>query len=264
MGVIGGTSFILIAIYFCIKSEKCFCDVKGDGRDDTPDIEYAQVATDDSATEYSAGTSPMLSAKSKPHALSTPSIPSQKVVSSDDDDTQPGVSQIGEIVDDSQVGKLKKQESLKSDKDAKGRSKSLEAIRKRQVQGNLHLTIKYSKKDLFLFVVIHNITDLIPEELSGFDQVRISMVLLPNKKNRSKTKFAPVDNPEFSSSFKFSNVSRADLFQSAMRFRLYGRPVRLGMHLGGDRLLGELTVHLADAAQKEKVFTTRPFQAPSK
>ncbi len=232
--------------------------MQGDGRDDTPDIEYAKVATEDTATERSESTSPMMP-MSKQHTLSTPNIASHRLMSSDEEEPPPGVSRI-EGLEDQRVSELKRESLKMSARAGKGRSKSLESL-KHEI-GKLHLTIQYSKKDLFLFVIIHNVIDLKPEEIPGVDQVRISMVLLPTKKHRSKTKFASVDNPVYGASSKFSNVSRMDLFQSAMRFRLYGRHVRLGMHFGKERLLGELTVHLADAAQKDKVITTRPFKPP--
>ncbi len=248
LGVVGGTSCFLIAIYFCVKSDKCFCNVKGDGGGETPDTEYVQVATDDSATEYSLDTECSLDTTSIFSSKSQPALHS--------------IAEVDEITEGSHASKAKK----KKWRNITGisRSQSLQPIKKRQIQASLHLTIKYSKQDLSLFFIIHSITDLKPEEILGIDQVRISMALLPAKKYRRRTKLMPVDNPEFGSFFKFANFSRTDLLQSAVRFRLYGRPLRVGMHLGGDRLLGELTVHLADVSRKEKVSTTRPFQPPSK
>lgn len=264
LGAIGGTAFLLVAIYFCIKSDKCFCNVNGsDSRDDTPDIDYVQVATEDSATEVSGHTSPAALAPIKDaiYAVSTPNIASGHNFSSDDEANRPGVSDIGQPVDDSASGIPKPPKAKKGA--SKKRSASMENIT-RVSNGNVHLSLHYSNKDLFLFVVIHNVTELNAEAHPGVDQVRISMVLLPAKKYRSKTKFMPIDQADYGASFKFSNVSREDLFQSALRLRLYGRHVKLGMHLGKEKLLGEVTVHLADVAQKVRITTSRPFRLPSK
>lgn len=191
---------------------------------------------------------------------STGDLTDHQVLSSEEEDNAPGVAKIGDVASDTE-SRLSGQASLpviKSKKSKSGRSQSMEILKKDL--GNLQLTLQYSKKDLFLFVVIHKITDFVPSDFGGIEHIRISMVLLPAKKYRSKTKYIPVsDTPEFGASFKFSNVSRADLFRSAMRFRLYGRHSRLGVQMGKEKLLGEITVHLADVAQKERTTTSRPF-----
>ena len=227
-----------------------------DDGDDTPDPEYSRVALEDSGTDIS-GDAEAASAKlsDKPFAKSTGDL-DKPMFSSDEEETAPGVAKIGEVVSDTGQGtphlaskNLKKKPKL---------SQSLESLE--QHLGSLQLTLQYSKKDLFLFIVIHKIIGFLPSAFPGIDSIRISMVLLPTKKNRSRTKFVLVtEEPEFGASFKFSNVSRADLFRSAMRFRLYGRHVRLGVQLGKEKLLGEITIHLADVAQRERTTTSRPF-----
>ena len=196
------------------------------------------------------------------YARSTGDLQKGPVLSSDEDELAPGVAEIGEVVSDTPSRGLQVP-GKRSPKKKSGRSQSLENLKKDL--GSLQLTLQYSKKDLFLFIVINKISGFSPSEFPGIDHIRISMVLLPTKKNRCKTKFIPVsEEPEFRASFKFSNVSRADLFRSAMRFRLYGRHVRLGVQLGTEKLLGEITVHLADVAQRERTTTTRPFASVNK
>ena len=227
-------------------------------------MEYAKVASEDSGTEISDYTTPA-NLKDAKYVMSTGDISNNKLMSSDDDELAPGVAQVGEVV--SEPGDVKSENLMPPQRKSKSkrkqrRSQSMEDPKRGL--GSLHMSLQYSRKDLFLFVVIHKITDLLPAEVNGIDQVRVSMVLLPAKRSRSKTKFVSTNEPEFGASFKFSNVSKADLFQSAMRFRLYGRHVRLGMHLGKEKLMGEVTVHLADVAQRERITTNRPFKPPSK
>ncbi|XP_065066293.1 synaptotagmin-14-like isoform X3 [Rhopilema esculentum] len=254
LGVIGGTALILVLVYFLIKSGKCFCEVNKDG---SPDPEYAEVATEDSGTEISDNTCPV-NLKEATYVMSTGDLSDKKYISSEDEDNAPGVSQIGPMISSSDTKKQELMPPKQKGSRKKRRSRSMEDPAKGL--GNLHITLQYSKKDLFLFAVIHKITDLLPGEVTGIDHVRISMVLLPAKKYRSKTKLVSTSDPEFGASFKFSNVSREDLFKSAMRFRLYGRHVRLGMHFGKEKLLGEVTIHLADVAQRERMSTIRPFK----
>lgn len=267
LGAIGGTAIILIILYFCIKSDKCFCQVsKGDDSDEPEDVEYAKVASEDSGTEISDYTTPA-NLKDAKYVKSTGDISNMKLMSSDDDELAPGVAQVGEVVSEPGDDKTKTEHLMPPQRKSKSkkkqrRSQSMEDPKRGL--GSLHMSLQYSKKDLFLFVVIHKLTDLHPAEVNGIDQVRVSMVLLPAKRSRSKTKFVSTNEPEFGASFKFSNVSKADLFQSAMRFRLYGRHVRLGIHLGKEKLMGEVTVHLADVAQRERITTSRPFKPPGK
>ena len=254
--MLGGTSIILIIIYLCIKWEKCFCNYQKDDHDP----EYSRVDVDESAdgTEGSRSPAPSGMLSEKTYAMSTGDLKREPMTSSDED-FAPGVAQIGEIVsDDGTLGSAKLPRKSLKKKQKQGLSQSMESVKKDL--GHLQLTLQYSKKDLFLFIVIHKISRFCQEQFPGIGQIRISMVLLPTKKNRHKTKFVPVtDEPEFGSSFRFSNVSRADLFRSALRFRLYGKHVRLGMQLGMEKLMGEVTVHLADVAQKEQTTTSRPF-----
>ena len=255
--MLGGTSIILIIVYLCIKWEKCFCNFH---KDDS-DPEYSRVDVEESAdgTEESRSPAPLGVLHEKPLARSTGDLKGERTTSSDEDNFAPGVAQIGEIVsDDGTLGSVKLPRKSLKKKKHQGLSQSLESVKKEL--GNLQLTLQYSKKDLFLFIVIHKISQFCQDHFPGIGQIRISMVLLPTKKNRHKTKFVPVtDEPEFGSSFRFSNVSRADLFRSALRFRLYGKHVRLGMQLGMEKLMAEVTVHLADVAQKEQTTTSRPF-----
>ena len=265
LGAIGGAAVLLIVIYLCIKSDKCFCNVQKDDGKETPDPEYARVASEDSGSEIPDDATTSGKLKGAKYVQSTGDLTEHPVLSSDDEVMAPGVAKIGEVVSDTE-SKISEQFSLpvkKSKKNKPTRSQSLESVKKGL--GNLQLTLQYSKKDLFLFIVIHKINGFLPDEFPGVEHVRISMVLLPAKKYRSKTKFVSVgDEPEFGASFKFSNVSRADLFRSAMRFRLYGRHVKLGMQMGKEKLLGEVTVHLADVAQRERTTTSRPFAIATK
>lgn len=249
----------MVIIYLCIKSEKCFCTIQQEDRDETPDPEYANVPAGDSGTEMSDVAAMQGSLAGANFIQSTGDLSNNQILSSEEEDNLPGVARIGEVVSDAE-GSVSARLALPREKPKKGkrkRSQSMDNLRKGL--GNLQLTFQYSKKEI-LFVVIHKINGFLPNDFLGIENIRISMVLLPAKKHRGKTKYVPVsEEPEFGASFRFPNVSRADLFRLAVRFRLYGRHVRLGMQVGKEKLMGEITVHLADVAQKERTTTSRPF-----
>eukprot|EP00794_Sanderia_malayensis_P020383 gene20383-22392_t len=246
---------ILIVIYFCIKSKKCFCDKTGDDREETPDIQYSKVSTEDPSMERSSYDSPIPGLSKKPsYTYSTPNLPSQKIGSSDDEEPAPGVSKIEGPIDPPGS----KRDNLRVESMRSKRSKSMESLVPEI--GKLRLTVQYSEKNLFLLLAVHEIVDLKTEDISGVNQVRISLVLLPTKKHRSKTKYTSVTNPVFDSSYKYSNVTRNDLFRSAVRFRMYGRHGKLGVSLGKERLIGEMIFQLADVAQNAKFTAIRPFK----
>ena len=222
-------------------------------------MEYAEVATEDSNTDFSGYTLP---AKAVPRnlgpAISTPELYSadeKKGASSDEDETsQPAtvVSAYGDKLTVDASSPVTKRKAQRQ------KSKSLETI----LPGKISLSLQYSKKDLFLLITIHKLEELPPKSQSGVDQVRTSIVLLPAKKYRSKTRYLPVEDANFDVSIKFANVSRNDLFSSALRVRVYGRSVKLGVQLGKEKCLGETTIHLADVAQKDRGLTTSRPLAP--
>ena len=124
----------------------------------------------------------------------------------------------------------------------------------------LRVSLLYSKADLFLMVSINEVTGI---TTSNAEQIRISAALLPEKKYRSKTKYAYVTDETsviFNDSFKFSNVSRESLFSSAFRFRLYGKK-----KYKKEYCYGEIIIQLADVAQRAGGFMTwRTFEPKGK
>eukprot|EP00112_Aurelia_sp_Birch-Aquarium-sp1_P004450 Seg1506.2 transcript_id=Seg1506.2/GoldUCD/mRNA.D3Y31 product="hypothetical protein" protein_id=Seg1506.2/GoldUCD/D3Y31 len=218
----------------------------------------SQVALDNGKTAATIGsdkgnTAPTVGSD-KGKSSPTVSSDKRKVVPTggDNDKMDSSILDVGEKFDHATV----KRSSMK----IKGQHES-ETNRTRP--GHLHITLQYSKKELLLFLVIHRIRELQPADFDSINQVRVSMVSLPSKRLRSKTKFVSITEIEFGATFKFLSVSKADLLQSSMRFRLYGRNVRLGMHFGKDKLMGEMNVNLADVAQRERITTSRPFRPPS-
>lgn len=138
--------------------------------------------------------------------------------------------------------------------------KSIDSLKSRKSRWNfldgteVKLSLTYSKLNLFLMVSINEVTGVPPLKEGGYEYIRISVVLLPDKKYNSKSRYEHVteESTDFHDSFKFSNISREKLFSLAFRFRLYGKK-------GYKRVmcLGETIVQLADVAQRSGGFVTR-------
>lgn len=121
----------------------------------------------------------------------------------------------------------------------------------------IRFSLLYSKADFFLMLTINEVEGVPSKAQNGFDYIQVSITLLPAKKYRSKTKFVyqqesrAIFNDE---PFKFSNISREKLKESAFRIRVQGK--KFGRHV----TLGEVVVHLMDVAQRGGGFETwRPL-----
>ena len=117
----------------------------------------------------------------------------------------------------------------------------------------IRFSLLYSKTDFFLMLTINEVEGVPSKQQGGFDLIQVAITLLPAKKYRSKTKFVyqeesrAIFNDE---PFKFSNISREKLKESAFRIRVQAK--KYGRHV----TLGEVVVHLMDVAQRGGGFET--------
>ena len=130
-----------------------------------------------------------------------------------------------------------------------------------EVDENLQLkfSLLFSKEDMFLMLNIIDLTGDLGK--LGYKNIRINVTLLPEKKYRMKTKLIYLtklnnenDVPVISikENFRFSNITREKLFNSALRLRLYGKQ-KLQL---AEKCLGEIIIHLADVAQRKSGYIT--------
>lgn len=231
---------VLLVVYLCVKNGRCCFDRP---KADVDDLDYVTLATEDSDNE---------SFFNKPYLLKTIQLTENEHAQGESDHVQ---------TDDSLM-------SYTSVKTAPETDSLVDQVDNKQVQeeilddAKIRITLLYSKADLFLMLTINEVTGIPVKANSGYDHIKVSIVLLPEKKYRSKTKYAYVkeNSTTFNDSFKFSNVSRENLFSSAFRFRLYGKK-----KIGKEVLLGEMIVQLADVAQRAGGFMTwRAFQRKRK
>ncbi|XP_065661123.1 uncharacterized protein LOC105843550 [Hydra vulgaris] len=123
----------------------------------------------------------------------------------------------------------------------------------------LKFSILFSEEHHFLMLNIIEITGELDK--FGCKHLRINLTLLPEKKYRMKTKLISVTNltnesgkavSSVKENFKFSNITREKLFNSAFRLRLYGKQKS---HLK-ETCFGEIIAQLADVAQRNDGFET--------
>lgn len=94
----------------------------------------------------------------------------------------------------------------------------------------------------------------------GAGHARFHVVLLPNKKQRFKTKTLKTPDPVFKETYIFDRLTREDLFKMAVRMRLYG----IGA-VSKEKYIGEVRLQLADLAhaQTHRLETWRDILRPA-
>lgn len=107
--------------------------------------------------------------------------------------------------------------------------------------GRVHIKADYGMNTGRLKVTIVEAGDLPSKGRGAFSQCRVHALLLPHRRQRFKTKSKSVSNPRFDETFVFDRLAKSDLFQMALRLRLYGHD-----KIGKEKLVGETVLQLAD------------------
>ena len=107
--------------------------------------------------------------------------------------------------------------------------------------GRVHIKADYGINTGRLKVTIVEAGDMPSKGRGSFSQCRVHALLLPHRKQRFKTKSKAVSNPRFDETFVFDRLAKSDLFQMAIRMRLYGHD-----KIGKEKLVGETVLQLAD------------------
>lgn len=102
--------------------------------------------------------------------------------------------------------------------------------------------------------------DIPPKSKGGASHAKFHVVLLPDKKQRFKTKTVKAPNPVFKETYVFDRLTREDLFRLAVRMRLYGQST-----VSKEKFIGEVSVQLADLAhaQNHRLETWRDILRPA-
>ncbi|XP_060684524.1 synaptotagmin-16 isoform X1 [Hemiscyllium ocellatum] len=87
--------------------------------------------------------------------------------------------------------------------------------------GDLYLTFNYKPSNHKLAVTIVTAKNIPDKDRSGANFWQVHTVLLPGKKQRSKTNVQRGPMPVFNETFRFNKVEPEDLHNHALRFRLY-------------------------------------------
>ena len=124
--------------------------------------------------------------------------------------------------------------------------------------GSIHIQADYGMNTGRLKVTVMEVGNLPSKGRGSFSQCKVHALLLPQRKQRFKTKSKAVSNPRFDETFVFDRLAKSDLFQMAMRLRLYGHD-----KIGKERLVGETVLQLADVvhAPSMKLDTWRDVRA---
>ena len=121
---------------------------------------------------------------------------------------------------------------------------------------NIHqkISLLYSKNEGTLMLTINEMTGVPTKTHGGYNLVRVSATLMPEKKYKMKTVWHVVTGDDvilFGDSFKISSLTRHTLAASSFRFRLYGRK---GSHR--EVCVGEMVVEMAEVSERIAGYVT--------
>ncbi|XP_038631331.1 synaptotagmin-16 isoform X5 [Scyliorhinus canicula] len=111
--------------------------------------------------------------------------------------------------------------------------------------GDLYLTFNYKPSSHKLAVTVVAAKDIPDKDRSGANSWQVHTVLLPGKKQRSKTNIQRGPMPVFNETFRFNKLEPAELHNYALRFRLYA--VR---KMNRVRMMGEKLFYLRNLNQE--------------
>ncbi|XP_032883326.1 synaptotagmin-16 isoform X5 [Amblyraja radiata] len=111
--------------------------------------------------------------------------------------------------------------------------------------GDLFVIFNYKPSDHKLDVTIITAKDIPAKDRSGASSWQVHAVLLPSKKQRSKTNIQRGKEPVFNETLRFHKLPPEELHCSALRFRLYA--VR---KMNRVRMMGEKVFHLKNLNQE--------------
>ncbi|XP_072895619.1 synaptotagmin-16-like isoform X2 [Hemitrygon akajei] len=111
--------------------------------------------------------------------------------------------------------------------------------------GDLYVIFNYKPSDHKLEVTIITAKDIPDKDRSGASSWQVHAVLLPSKKQRSKTSIQRGPTPVFNETFRFHKLVTEELHYSALRFRLYA--VR---KMNRVRMMGEKLFYLKNLNQE--------------
>ena len=113
----------------------------------------------------------------------------------------------------------------------------------------LQVSIIYNRDKKYVAGKISQLDGIPTRDEKGPDQVKVHLVLLPTKKYVLKTRFYYVNvKCKFDEYFKLKFRSEPDLEVTSLRFRVYGRRIKLGI-AGREKCLGETKVRLIEVVQ---------------
>ncbi|XP_053553266.1 synaptotagmin-16 isoform X2 [Bombina bombina] len=105
--------------------------------------------------------------------------------------------------------------------------------------GDLQVILDYKPSNQKLSVTVVEANGIPDKDRSGADSWQVHIVLLPNKKQRSKTTVQKGPLPVFNETFTFHKLEPQELANNALRFRLYA------VHkINREKMMGEKLLHL--------------------
>ncbi|XP_067848018.1 synaptotagmin-16 isoform X2 [Heptranchias perlo] len=111
--------------------------------------------------------------------------------------------------------------------------------------GDLYITFNYKPSNHKLAVTIVTAKNIPDKDRSGANSWQVHTVLLPSKKQRSKTNIQRGPMPVFNETFRFNKLEPEELHNYALRFRLYA--VR---KMNRVRMMGEKMFYLRHLNQE--------------
>lgn len=216
----------LVAMYYCLTHDLCPCAQT----EQKAGYEELQIGEDNEATDEDTYKS-SLSPKSVPEIV-TPGDGTDAVRS-----TKPAVSAYGDVAGEKLTKDVTDVGSIRSTGTAKG------SIANAVYMGKVYLMAEFFPDVGRVGFSIVEAQSIPSKSKGGGTYAKFHVTLLPNKKQRFKTKALKTPDPQYKETFVFDRLMREDLFKVAIRMRLYGQS-----GVSKEKFIGEVSLQLADLA----------------
>ncbi|XP_031565643.1 synaptotagmin-3-like isoform X2 [Actinia tenebrosa] len=233
----------LLAMYYCLTHDLCPCAQT----EQKAGYEELQLGEDNEGTDEDTYKS----------SLSPKSVP-EIVTPSDGTDaeryTRPAVSAYGDVTGEQRGKDLTDVGSIRSTGTAKG------SLANAVYMGKVFLMAEFFPDVGRVGFSIVEARSIPSKSKGGGTYAKFHVTLLPDKKQRFKTKALKTPDPQYKETFVFDRLMKEDLFRVAVRMRVYGQT-----GVSKEKYIGELSLQLADLvmAPNMRIETWRDILRPS-
>lgn len=114
--------------------------------------------------------------------------------------------------------------------------------------GSIEMTFSYNPNRGKMAITVHQAQEIPSVDRGGASHSQVRILLLPNKKQRYKTKVKSGQNPVYQESFIFNRIPLEEVHSMGIRIRLYGVERMRRERMIGESIIGFASLNLESAS----------------